>query len=146
MFRYFFKNIAIVLSLTSVVHAADILPSRQNKQELDRLERQNNQQQIEEAKRNEQRLQQQREASEKVDEQSLTSTSGYRFMVKNIIIDDDNIFENSPQREEIIERYEGKELGQEEIICAGKRVNGFLYFPWLFLDPVKYSPRKFKKR
>lgn len=118
------KNILFLLPLLQVAHAA-ILPSVQNKQELDRLERQSNQYLIEEAKRTEALLQQQRAIRGEDAETGLPANSSWKFNVTRIEILDDHLFDGSPQREEIVQRYLGKDLGKSDIFTLVKELTDF---------------------
>ncbi|HHD2920085.1 POTRA domain-containing protein [Enterobacter kobei] len=118
------KNVLFLLPLLQVAHAA-ILPSVQNKQELDRLERQSNQYLIEEAKRTEALLQQQRAIRGEDAETGLPANSSWKFNVTRIEILDDHLFDGSPQREEIVQRYLGKDLGKSDIFTLVKELTDF---------------------
>lgn len=118
------KNVLFLLPLLQVAHAA-ILPSVQNKQELDRLERQSSQYLIEEAKRTEALLQQQRAIRGENAETGLPANSSWKFNVTRIEILDDHLFDGSPQREEIVQRYLGKDLGKSDIFTLVKELTDF---------------------
>lgn len=125
MLQRFLKYTLFLVPLISTVHAAGPLPGQQNKQELDRLERQTNQSLIEDAKRTEQLLQQQRSLRVTGQESLIGSGSTWKFQINKIAILDDTRFENSPHRQEIIERYEGKALGKAEIFELVKELTDF---------------------
>lgn len=116
---------AVCFSIASASIMADALPVIQNKQELDRLERQNNQYLIEEAKRTEQLLQRQRAINPTNDELLRSSPAGYKFLIKTINVVNDDLFSASPERTAIIERYQGKTLGKEEIFNLTKELTDF---------------------
>lgn len=124
MLRQRVKYVALLLPFITTAYASDPLPARQNKQELDRLERQNTQLLIEEAKRTEQRLQQQ-QALPKEETSSLPTGSAWKFKINTIIIQDDDRFADSPQRQKIIDSYQGKELGKIEIFTLVKELTDF---------------------
>jgi len=125
MLRQQVKYLAVLLPLISTAYASDMLPARQNKQELDRLERQNNQAIIEEAKRTEKQYQQQRAQRDDEGIFSLPAEAGVKFKIDKIVILDDERFNASPQRQEIIENYQGKELGKAEIFTVIKELTDF---------------------
>lgn len=120
----YYKKIIYLLSLLQVAHAAT-LPSMQSKQELDRLERQSNQYLIEEAKRTEALLQQQRAMRGEDTSSGLPADSTWKFTISHIEVLDDTLFDNSPQREEIIQRYLNRELGKVEIFSLVKELTDF---------------------
>jgi len=109
----------------SLAHAAGPLPIQQNKHELDRLEKQNNQFLIEEAKRTEQFLQQQRVNRETDDNRNAGVNSTWTFKIEQIEILNDDLFTDAPQRESIIARYRGKALGKAEIFALVKELTDF---------------------
>ncbi|WP_417641834.1 ShlB/FhaC/HecB family hemolysin secretion/activation protein [Enterobacter kobei] len=119
------KKLALLLPFISVAHAAGNLPAQQNKQELDRLERQNNQFLIEEAKRTEQFLQQQRANRAADGKSEFSEGSTVKFKIDKIDILDDELFADSPQRQAIIERYQGQQLGKAEIFALVKELTDF---------------------
>lgn len=100
---------AVCFSIASASIMADALPVIQNKQELDRLERQNNQYLIEEAKRTEQLLQRQRAINPTNDELLRSSPAGYKFLIKTINVVNDDLFSASPERTAIIESLSGED-------------------------------------
>ncbi|HBL4690204.1 ShlB/FhaC/HecB family hemolysin secretion/activation protein [Citrobacter sedlakii] len=122
--RFLLKQMVLIVPLLQVAHAA-MLPGQQNKQELDRLERQSNQFLIEEAKRTEALLQKQRALRGSEEEGGLLADSQWKFKVDKIVILDDDRFDSSPQREEIVQRYVGKELGKAEIFSLVKELTDF---------------------
>jgi hemolysin activation/secretion protein len=79
--------------------------SVQNKQELDRLERQSNQYLIEEAKRTGSVAATAARNSRRNAETGLPANSSWKFNVTRIEILDDHLFDGSPRREEIVQRY-----------------------------------------
>lgn len=123
-FRYS-KIALLVVPFISAAHASGVLPSQQNKQELDRLERQNNQYLIEEAKRTEKFLQQQRTQRESEPGVGVGASSSVTFKIDKIEIMNDDLFASSPEREAIIERYQGRELGKAEIFMVVKELTDF---------------------
>lgn len=125
MLQRFSKYALLLVPFIPVAHATAALPGQQNKQELDRLERQTSQALIEEAKRTEQLIQQQKKMREAGDETLASSDSNWKFQVNHIVILDDTQFDNSPQRQAIIDRYEGKMLGRTEIFELAKELTDF---------------------
>ncbi|HBU6132944.1 ShlB/FhaC/HecB family hemolysin secretion/activation protein [Enterobacter sp. 168J2] len=125
MFQRLSKYALFLVPLIPAVHAAGMLPGQQNKQELDRLERKTSQILIEEAKRTEQLLQQQRSQREAEKESLAGSDSTWKFQIDHITILDDTRFEHAPQRQDIIDRYEGKALGKAEIFELVKELTDF---------------------
>lgn len=101
------------------------LPAQQNKQELDRLERQNNQVLIEDAKRTEQLIQQQRGLRQSAETEEQTGASSWKFKIEKITVLDDDRFEDSPQRQAILDRYQGTEMGKPEIFALIKELTNF---------------------
>jgi len=122
--RFLLKSIVFILPFMQLAHAA-VLPGQQNKQELDRLERQSNQFLIEEAKRTEELLQKQRELRGSEAEGALPADSTWKFKIDNIVILNDDRFDSAPQREEIIQRYVGKELSKAESFALVKELTDF---------------------
>nr|WP_249429540.1 POTRA domain-containing protein [Enterobacter roggenkampii] len=59
------------------------------------------------------------------DETLASSDSNWKFQVNHIVILDDTQFDNSPQRQAIIDRYEGKMLGRTEIFELAKELTDF---------------------
>lgn len=125
MLQGFSKYALFLVPLISMAHAAAALPGQQNKQELDRLERQTSQALIEEAKRTERLIQQQKSVRGAGDESLTSSDSSWKFQINKIAILDDTQFEGSPLRQEIVERYEGKMLGRAEIFELVKELTDF---------------------
>lgn len=124
MLRHQAKYLAVLLPLIGTAYASDLLPARQNKQELDRLERQNSQALIEEAKESEKQYQQ-RVQKEKDDFLSTPVDTGVKFNINKIVILDDDRFSASPQRQKIIEKYQGKALGKAEIFSVIRELTDF---------------------
>lgn len=125
MLQRFSKYALLLVPLMPVVHATAALPGQQNKQELDRLERQTSQALIEEAKRTERLIQQQKKLREAGEETLTSSDSSWRFQINHIVILDDVLFDGSPLRQAIIDRYEGKMLGRTEIFELVKELTDF---------------------
>ncbi|WP_296240308.1 ShlB/FhaC/HecB family hemolysin secretion/activation protein [uncultured Enterobacter sp.] len=125
MLQRYSKYALFLVPLIPMAQAAGSLPGQQNKQELDRLERQTSQSLIEEAKRTEQLIQQQKSLREAGNESLAGSDSSWKFQINRIAILDDTLFEDSPQRQEIIARYEGKALGKAEIFELVKELTDF---------------------
>ncbi|MCU6170584.1 ShlB/FhaC/HecB family hemolysin secretion/activation protein [Enterobacter bugandensis] len=121
-----FSQYALLLvPLIPMAQAIGALPGQQNKQELDRLERQTSQTLIEEAKRTERLLQQQNRLRAAGEESLTSSVSSRKFQINKIIILDDTQFDDSPQRQAIVNRYEGKMLGKTEIFELVKELTDF---------------------
>ncbi|KNC12043.1 hemolysin activation protein [Klebsiella sp. RIT-PI-d] len=120
-----YKKLLLALPFISTAYAIELPPGQQNKQELDRLERQNNQALIEDAKRTEQRLQQQRTISQGEQPAKEEDSSSWKFKIDKIVILDDDLFEDAPQRVAIIERYQGKELGKADIFNLVRELTNF---------------------
>lgn len=120
-----YKKLFFVIPFISSAYAIDLPPIQQNKQELDRLERQNSQVLIEDAKRTEMLLQQQRSLRNNKKFIVDGNDSSWKFKIEEINILDDNRFEGSPIRQALIESYTGKELGKSEIFNLVKELTNF---------------------
>ena len=83
MLQRFSKYALLLVPFIPVAHATAALPGQQNKQELDRLERQTSQALIEEAKRTEQLIQQQKKMREAGDQPwpAATRTGNFRSII-----------------------------------------------------------------
>lgn len=125
MFIQRHRKLLLALPFVSTAYAIDLPPAQQNKQELDRLERQNNQALIEDAKRTEQRLQAQRAQNPGDIPISQQDSPSWAFKVDKIIILDDDKFEDAPQRQAIIERYQGQKMGKADIFNLARELTNF---------------------
>lgn len=145
MLRQQVKYLMVLLSLISTAYASDMMPALKNKQDLDRLERQNNQTAIEEAKQAEKLYQQQRIQKEEHGFSSLPADSSVKFKIDKIVILDDDRFDASPERQKIIEDYQGKELGRAEIFAIIKELTDFYISRGYVTSMVGIEPGNIKQ-
>lgn len=107
------------------VRATDSLPVISDAQRsLDRLQKNEQKQFIEQEKQRE-KAYQANEAARKIEEAEKFISAGHRFKIKKIIITDDGIYEDSPQRNAIISRYLNTLMGEAEILSLTRDLTNF---------------------
>ncbi|WP_380184117.1 ShlB/FhaC/HecB family hemolysin secretion/activation protein [Kalamiella sp. sgz302252] len=114
-----------VLSYAGYGSAAELngLPSAAQRN-LDRLEREKQQQTIQAEKQRERRIQQSEIEKEK-DNTTKGEASRFHFFIKEIVIEDDDKYEFSAQRNAILARYLNTDMGKQEILMLTKELNDF---------------------
>lgn len=114
-----------VLLLSGNAYSA-MLSTNNAKHELDQLERRQNQLTIEEEKAREKEIITQKEMGVGSSLSELGKPgAGYQFMIKEINVEGDDIYDDSPARQKIIDRYINTKMGQYEIMTLVKELSDF---------------------
>lgn len=112
----------LVISLSG--QAAVLTPMNSNR-ELDQLERRQTQMNIEQEKSREAEIINAEKDSEQLPDSFAKAGPGYKFDINEITVSGDEEFNDSPQRQKIIDAYNHKKMGQYEIISLVKDLTNF---------------------
>lgn len=124
----FINNIAIVFfvfsGLSQSLAAEQPIIAPEAQRNLDRLERQQKQEQIFDEKSREKRIQWDND-SDKTLPQTKKQTSLHRFFIKEIQVENDDQYASSSDRNKIISAYLNTEMGEQEVLALVKELTNF---------------------
>lgn len=122
--RFFILSPMLIASIFCANAAEPLIERTIPQRDLDRLERQDQQQTIREEKRREQRIQQGNNSTD-VGSVITEKKSNYHFKIKEILIENDNKYEFSPERNAIIQAYVNTEMGEREVLSLVEKLTNF---------------------
>lgn len=136
-------KISIIMAMSAAVFpakAAESLPMISDAQRnLDRLQKDKQNSFIEQEKQRE-KAYQANEAVRKGDDTGKIISNGYHFPIKNIIIEGDDIYDDSAQRNAIVARYINTLMGKAEILNLSRELTNFYISKGYVTSQITIAP------
>jgi len=124
MYRKYKLLGAGLLALSFSGQSAVLAPMNSNR-ELDQLERRQTQMNIEQEKKREADVLNAGKSTEQLPDSFAKAGSGYKFDINDIVVLNDEEFNDSPARQKVIDAYKNTKMGQYEIIKLISELTNF---------------------